>query len=223
MGVDSKRGRVSPLPRDRLRETEIAESRGRGGGGGTTGCRDLGCVSLAARHAKPGVRRFRRLPMRSKPALNPNNHAPAQIDVPRKHRSLSRLGPIGSTDEQPPGPGRSCAGAGRFGERPAVAAREDGGSAVLQVRPTATNRFARPTNNRRGQVVPVRELVGSGHARLWPHGKTAEAPYSRLSRRTSNASTEGLTSHARPAVAPHRRVTHTPAAHFSAPRTAPGG
>ena len=81
----------------------------------------------------------------------------------------------------------------------------------------------RPTNNRRGQVVPVRELVGSGHARLWPHGKTAEAPYSRLSRRTSNASTEGLTSHSRPAVAPHRRVTHTPAAHFSAPRTAPGG
>ena len=33
------------------------------------------------RRPQPGVRRVRRLPMRSKPALNPNDHAPALIDV----------------------------------------------------------------------------------------------------------------------------------------------
>jgi hypothetical protein len=90
MGVDSKRKSVSPLPRDRLRATEIAPSRGRGGGGGTTSCRDLGCASLAARRAKPGVRRFRRLPMRSEPALNPNNHAPEQFDCQTTSSSPGR-------------------------------------------------------------------------------------------------------------------------------------
>ena len=57
----------------------------------------------------------------------------------------------------------------------------------------------RPTNNRRGQVVPVRELAGSGNARLWPHGKTAEAPYSRFAQprpidSTDRRTTAGATS-----------------------------
>ena len=52
----------------------------------------------------------------------------------------------------------------------------------------------RPTNNRRGQVVPVRELAGSGNARLWPHGKTAEAPYSKFAQ-------------PRPIDSPDRRTT----------------
>jgi hypothetical protein len=33
------------------------------------------------RRPQPGVRRVRRLPMRSEPALNPNGHVPALIDV----------------------------------------------------------------------------------------------------------------------------------------------
>jgi|688.fasta_scaffold13325_1 hypothetical protein len=36
-----------------------------------------------------GARRYRHLPMRPEPALDPNHRAPAQIDLPRQHRSSS--------------------------------------------------------------------------------------------------------------------------------------
>jgi hypothetical protein len=50
------------------------------------------------------------------------------------------------------------------------------------VNPAAPHRFRRLTNNCRGRVVCVRELAGLGNARLLPHVKTAEAPYSKLFR-----------------------------------------
>ncbi len=75
--------------------------------------------------------------MRSEQALDPNNRAPAQIDLSPR---------------------------------------------TAFVNPTPTNRFGRLTNDCRVKVVCVRELAGLGHARLLPHGKTAEAPYSKLFR-----------------------------------------
>jgi hypothetical protein len=75
--------------------------------------------------------------MRSEQALDPNNRAPARIDLSPR---------------------------------------------TAFVNPAAPHRFRRLTNNRRVKVVCVRELAGLGHARLLPHGKTAEAPYSKLFR-----------------------------------------
>jgi hypothetical protein len=105
-----------------------------------------------------------------------------------------------------------------------------------RVKPEARDQSVRPTNNRRGQVVPVRELAGTGNARLWPGERPASAGwcnraarerlantpreprcstfFPRHNRRPAwgamrgfagGASTEGLTSHVRLAVARYNR------------------
>ena len=81
-------------------------------------------------------------------------------------RQSGRAPSVPPIDEQLTGTSRLCAGAGRFGQRSAVAACEDGGSAVLQVVPAAIDRFGRLTNDCRGKVVCVREIAGFGNARL---------------------------------------------------------
>jgi hypothetical protein len=89
-----------PLPRESLRQTRTLSSRGMGGGGGTTSCRHgVGKKSHQPHASNPGgrpqlgVRRVRRLPMRSEPALNPNGHAPALIDVHEAPTSSTSIEP----------------------------------------------------------------------------------------------------------------------------------
>jgi hypothetical protein len=82
---------------------------------------------------------------------------------------------VRSIDERLPSQSRLCAGAGRFGARSAVAAWEDGGSAVLQVVPAAIDRFGRLTNDCRGKVVCVREIAGFGNARVLAGERSASA------------------------------------------------
>ena len=121
-------------------------------------------------------------------ALTPSSHAVrASPRSERPHSRTDRSLPensvrqtesdqsVRSIHEQLPGTSRLCAGAGRFGQRSAVAACEDGGSAVLQVVPAAIDRFGRLTNNRRGRVVCVRELAGLGNARLLAGERSASA------------------------------------------------
>ena len=82
------RSRVPPLPRDPLRQTSTTPSRGRGGGGGTTSCRGLGCGPLAAR------RDFEKPLIRSSTTFPPGGKAPLAVDLWGRLICRSRVPPL---------------------------------------------------------------------------------------------------------------------------------